>query len=115
MDDEKFRVELLKLLLHVAYADDHIHHVEFDIILGLARQWKVGENMIAELLASLVTRVLRMPPDLDLLRKRPQDILEAIHLLALADGRVAKDEQSMIDAISEILGTKLAPERRHSK
>lgn len=99
-----FDTELVKLLLQVAWADDTVHRRERMAILSLARSWHVPEPELAELITRLDQGTPLPQPNLQLLRTRPDDVLEAARALANADGEVSFDEQAMIEQITELLG-----------
>lgn len=99
-----FNTELVKLLLQVAWADDGVHRRERMAIVGLARSWHVSEPELAELVKRLDEGKPLPQPNLQLLRTRPDDVLEAARALANADGEVSVDEQSMLAQIKELLG-----------
>jgi uncharacterized tellurite resistance protein B-like protein len=103
-DDDRFHLELLKLLLHVAWSDDTIDPREARALLGAAQRWKVSA---AEL--ERIQRVLElgepMPaPNLGVLRQRPDEVLAKVRTLIATDTDIHFAEKEMIAEIRELLG-----------
>jgi uncharacterized tellurite resistance protein B-like protein len=104
--EDRFNIEVIKLLLQVAWVDREITNAERMIVLGLGRSWSVPE---AEL-HSLMDRFKAgggstLPePDLEVLRTRPDDVMEAARAMCVADGKLAEGEKVMLERISSRLG-----------
>ncbi len=101
--DPSFDTEVVKLLLQVAWADDEVTVAEQDMIFGLARSWFVPEQELAVLMKRLEQGQPLPQPNLQLLRTRADDVLEAARGLALSDGKVAGEESEMLKQIAELL------------
>jgi len=102
--DEQFNVEVLKLLLQVAWADDEVAERERALILGAARSWGVQEKTIASLMERLDTGEPLPSPNLSLLKTRPDEALEAARALVAADGKVTEEEKEMLEQIRQMIG-----------
>jgi hypothetical protein len=103
-NQDRFHLELLKLLLHVAWSDDEIDPREARLILGVARQWHIPAEDLA-LLESCLDLGQPMPaPDLGLLRTRPQDVLLAVRGVIGSDAQVRLPERESFAQIRELLG-----------
>ncbi len=101
--DPSFDTEVVKLLLQVAWADDEVSERERDMIVGLARSWFVPEPELTGLIHRLAQGQPLPQPNLQLLRTRPDDVLEAVRGLVLSDGKVAGEESEMLKQIAELL------------
>jgi acetoin utilization protein AcuB len=96
-------LEILKLLVQVAWADGEVDAEETDYILGLARKVGASEREMVELEHSL-SRDKRLPaPDFSLLRQDPEAVLRAVKGLVASDGFVVDDEEEVIEQIRELL------------
>src|SRR5688500_7440146 len=102
-DETRFQLELLKLLLQAACADDQVVRVEAEIVLGLARSWALPEQEIAPLRAAIEQGRGLPAPDLGLLRRRPREVLTAIEVLIRADGRLSGSEAQLLAQVETLL------------
>jgi uncharacterized tellurite resistance protein B-like protein len=101
---DRFHIELLKLLLHVAWSDDEIDPREARLILGVARQWQVPAAEL-ELLERCLDLGQPMPaPDLGLLRTHREDVLLAVRGIIGSDAQVRLAEKEVFAQIQELLG-----------
>jgi tellurite resistance protein len=101
--DDRFNLEVLKLLLQVAWSDLELDRREADLVLGIGRSWFVPEEEL-EVLEALLRAGGPLPaPDLAFLRTRKQEVLEAAQAIVLADGHFADDEEEMLQQIRELL------------
>jgi tellurite resistance protein len=103
-DDGAFNAEALKLLLQVAWANDELHPKEREFIEKLGKAWRVPEPVLEGLLAHLDQGKPLPPPDLTLLRTRPDRVLRAAEALVATDGVVDQDEEELLAEIRRILG-----------
>jgi uncharacterized tellurite resistance protein B-like protein len=102
--DVQFRLEIIKLLLQVAFADDDLDPSEAAMIIDLAKRWQLPEADITSL-AQVVTKRERLPPpNLAVLKARKAEVVQLARTLQYADGSVAPDEKDMIAQIEELLG-----------
>jgi len=105
--EEQFNVEVIKLLIQVAWQDEQVTDRERVVIQGLGRHWKVPEEEMKTLLEQLFSGKKLSPPDLGILRSQPEKVLSAASALASADGRMDEDEDALIREIASLLNVKL--------
>ena len=104
--EDRFNLEVLKLLARLAWADQSLSEQECHVIRGLGRSWAVPEGELHTLMERLTAGGGSLPePDLEVLRTRPDDVLEAARALSLADGKLAAGEKSLIESIRARLGS----------
>ena len=106
--DPAFGVELLKLLLQVAYADNALHPSETKMIMQLAKYWALPQDQVDEI-AQVMQAPAKLPaPNLAVLKKSPHHVLEGLRFVARADGGTSAEESDLIDEVETLLGIKLA-------
>jgi tellurite resistance protein len=103
--EDRFNTEVIKLLLQVAWSDRQLTHSEHLVIFGLGRSWNVPELELRALLEKLKAGGPMPEPDLEVLRSRPDEVLEAARALAASDGNFADSEKGLIERIKAMLGT----------
>ena len=74
-----------------------------DAIHSLGRSWLVPEPELARLQEQLKAGRDLPPPDLGLLRTRPDEALEAVQALIAVDGKLADSEKAMTQEIKSLL------------
>jgi tellurite resistance protein len=104
-DDERYNLELLKLLAQVAWGDDQLDPSEADAIYSLGRSWFVSETSLDSLRRQLKAGRLLPPPNIGALRADPETALEAVRALVLVDGRLSPAETDMVAQIKMLLAT----------
>jgi hypothetical protein len=97
--EDSFNTEVIKLLLQVAWSDRELTHAEHLVIFGLGRSWSVPELELQSLLTTLKAGGPLPEPDLEILRTRPDDVMDAIRALAVSDGSFADSEKVLIERI----------------
>ena len=102
--EDRFNLEVLKLLLQVAWADGEVEEREAMMILGLGRSWSVPEPELKELRARLEKGDPLPQPDMALLKSRADETIEAVRAMVFADGKLERDEDELIEEISSMLG-----------
>jgi hypothetical protein len=102
--DDRFNLELLRLLLHLAWADGAVAPQEVDMIFGLGRSWLVPEPELGRLHAALAAGEHPAEPDYALLRTRAEEALEAASALVLTDGKVHPAEAALLARVRTALG-----------
>ncbi len=102
--EDDFNIEVLKLLLQLAWSDERVAPEEVGLILGAARSWGVPEAEVGALKACLDGKELLPAPDLGLLRERPDAVFEAVRALIACDGHLQAAESEMLDELRIILG-----------
>lgn len=101
----RFYVEVVKLLLQVAWGDHRVDTSEALALLGLARSWGVSEAEAWALRERLTSGEPLPAPDLGLLRHAPDKVLEAARAFAMADGRVNEEEAALLEQVASMLGS----------
>jgi uncharacterized membrane protein YebE (DUF533 family) len=104
-NDDRFNLEVLKLMLQMAWSDGHIDMREVGTLLGAARSWGVPELELAALKKGLESNQAPPAPDLALLRDHPDEVFEAIRALMASDGKVDEAEQLLFEELRAILGS----------
>jgi uncharacterized tellurite resistance protein B-like protein len=102
--EDRFNIEVIKLLLQMAWSDRQLTHSEQLVVFGLGRSWSVPEKELQSLLEKLKAGGALPEPDLEVLRTRPDEVLEAVRALAASDGNFAEAEKDMIERIKQRLG-----------
>ncbi|HEX8819395.1 MAG TPA: TerB family tellurite resistance protein [Archangium sp.] len=103
-NDDRFYLELLKLLLHVAWSDDEIDPREARALLGAAQRWKVPRAELESLQRCLDLGEPMPAPNIGLLRQRPDEVLATVRTLIASDTDIHLSEKEMIVQIRELLG-----------
>jgi hypothetical protein len=98
--EDRFNIEVIKLLLQVAWVDRELTQAERLVILGLGRSWNVPEGELHTLMDKLKAGGTMPEPDLEVLRTRPDDVLEATRALCVSDGKLAEGEKALIERIA---------------
>jgi tellurite resistance protein len=106
--EDRFNIEVLKLLLQAAWVDRELSQAERLVIMGLGRSWSVPEGELHTLLDVLKAGGTMPEPDMEVLRTRPDDVLEAARALCVSDGQLAQGEKALLERITGLLG---APKR----
>jgi tellurite resistance protein len=102
--DDLFNVEVLKLMIQLAWSDGRLDARETGLILGLARSWSVPEPEFAALKKLLAHGGATPPaPDLALLRGRPDEVFEAVRALIASDGQLQAEEKELLEELRVIL------------
>lgn len=102
--ESRFYLEVLKLLLQVITSDDQIAPEELTHFSTVARRWNVPATEADALIERLKQGQPLPPPDMGLLRSRPQDVMEASRALVGIDQRIDAAELEMLVQIRELLG-----------
>ena len=102
-EEDRFGLEVLKLLAQLAWVDGQVEQRERLVVQGLGRSWSVPEKDLQALLDAL--QAGRPPePDLALLRPRAEEVLEAARALVAAEGREATEEKRLLEDLKQKLG-----------
>lgn len=105
-DEDRFNIEVIKLLMQVAWADGDVDDHEAQAILGLGRSWSVPEAELKELRERLTKGDPLPQPDMALLKTRADETIEAVRAIVFADGKLKRDEGQMVKQIAQMLGVK---------
>jgi uncharacterized tellurite resistance protein B-like protein len=98
-----FHIEVVKLLLQMAWSDDELDPEEREQIRGAAVKWGVPPADLQILLERLDQGEPLPVPNLKMLRKKPEAAIAAARRLMLADGKIAQGEAEMLAQIKEML------------
>ncbi|PTL81561.1 TerB family tellurite resistance protein [Vitiosangium sp. GDMCC 1.1324] len=101
--EDDFNIEVLKLMLQLAWSDGQIDQQEVGTILGAARSWGVPELEVATLKKALEGTATPPAPDLALLRDRADEVFEAARALIACDGQLRAAETEMLEELRIIL------------
>ena len=99
-----FALELVKLLLQVAWADHDVAPAEAEALESFARRSGLSQSEQQELSAMLHGRAPLSPPNLGLLKTRRTEVLRAVKELLLVDLEVAEEEEDLLGQIAALLG-----------
>ena len=102
-EDDRFNLEVVKLLLKVAWVDNEVDEREKQLILGAARSWSVPEPELKQLMARLEQGTPLPEPDLAVLKTKADDVMTAVRALVLADGKVKKEESALLKQLAASL------------
>lgn len=103
--DLELDTEALKLLVQVAWANDHVHAKERELLERLAKAWKVP-HVLESLLGQIDRKEPLAQPNLPLLRTRADKVLNAAQALIAVDGEVDEDEDAMLAELKTLLGVR---------
>lgn len=103
MSASTFRIEVLKLLLQVAWADHEIQPEEAQSIRDIARQYRLDDEQLAELERYLAGDEPLPAPNLGVLRDRKQEVMLAVQTLLLSDLQVVAEEREILAEIDAML------------
>lgn len=98
-----FALELVKLLVQVAWADHDVAPAEAEALLAFARRSGLNEAELGELSSMLKGRAPLAPPNLGLLKPRRTEVLRAVKDLLLSDLEVAEEEEDLLEQIAALL------------
>lgn len=101
--DGRFALELVKLLLQVAWADDDVAPAEADALLRYARSNHLPEDELTRLAACLAGQSPLPPPNLGFLRDHRREVMGAVKQLLTSDLHVAEEEEAILEQISALL------------
>jgi len=99
----QFALELVKLLLQVAWADDEVAREEADALLAFGRKQGLSEEQLALLDDCLAGRAPLPPPNIGLLKARRLEVLHAIKQLLVSDLQLPAAEEAILAQISALL------------
>lgn len=101
--DDQFNLEVLKLLLHVAWVDGSVDQREANMLLGLGRSWAVPEVSLQKLMEAVKAGKKPSEPNWEVLRQRSDEALQAARALVLADGKVMQEETALLKNVQAAL------------
>jgi uncharacterized tellurite resistance protein B-like protein len=98
-----FALELVKLLVQVAWADGDVAPAEAEALLAFGRRSGLAEEDLQALASMLTGRSPLAPPNLGLLKERRTDVLRAVKELLLSDLEIADEEEEVLEQIAALL------------
>jgi hypothetical protein len=101
-EDPALLGEAMKLLLQVAWANDHLHPKERELLVKLAAAWRVGP-LLEALFADLDRGAPLPPPNVALVRRRADKVMRAAEALVAADGEVDTEEDALLAELRTLL------------
>jgi uncharacterized tellurite resistance protein B-like protein len=99
-----FELEVVKLLLQVAWADNDVAPEEAEALMQRAREISLSEAHIQELATYLRGEAPLPLPNLGLLRTRRAEVLKHVKRMLEADLQVRDEESEILEQISTLLG-----------
>ena len=104
MSDERLNLEILGLLLQVAWADGAIEARESAHILERAKASGLDESVVQRLDACLRGEATLPPPDLGYLRSHKDQVMAAVERFVGGDDATDADTETLIDEVRALLG-----------
>ena len=101
--DPVLALELVKLLLQVAWADDDVQPAEKEALLAYAKRCALPADQLELLESCLAGRAPLPPPNLGYLKEHRVDVLRAVKALLLSDLHIAAEEEQILTQISALL------------
>jgi uncharacterized tellurite resistance protein B-like protein len=98
-----FAVELVRLLVQVAWADHDVAPAEAQALLAFARRQGLSDSELAALSDMLAGRTPLTAPNLGLLKAHRTDVLRAVKELVLSDLEVNADEEALLEQVAALL------------
>lgn len=103
-ESERLNLEILGLLLQVAWADEEVVAREAVAIMGRAHSLNVDEAHIELLEGCLRGEKTLPPPDMGFLRQHRDAALSAVRTLISGGEQISEEESAVIAEIEELLG-----------
>jgi len=98
-----FELEVIKLLLQVAWADEELAPEEASAMLSRARSMGLTDRHLGELETYLSGQQPLPPPNLALLKQRRVEVLKAVKTMLQSDLKVAPEEDEVLEQIALLL------------
>lgn len=105
MDAHLLKMETLKLLVQLAWADHEVSDKETVYILELAMKFEANKSELAELSAALQEGGKLPMPNLGLLRGHKEQVMTSIDEIIAIDDRIVEDERELRDMVADMLAT----------
>lgn len=102
-EENQVNLEILGLLLQVAWADEEVASQEAAAIIGRARKLDIGEEHVELLEACLRGEKTLPPPNMGFLRDHKDQALAAVRALVYVDGHKSDGEAEVLEQIEEML------------
>ena len=101
---DRLNLEILGLLLQVAWADEEVASGEATEIIGRARALDIGPDHLEVLEACLRGEQTLPPPDMGFLRLHRERALAAVRALIDVGNEIKPEESQVLEQIEEMLG-----------
>jgi uncharacterized membrane protein YebE (DUF533 family) len=102
--EERLNLEILKLLIQVAWADHEVAEDERRMLEERARVSGLGDEAVATLQRFLATEAKLPAPDFGFLRAHRDQAIAAAEKMVQSDDTVSASEQEVLVEIRELLG-----------
>ena len=102
-ETDRFNLEVLKLLMNVAWVDGSVDQREVNMLIGLGRSWTVPEAALQKIIEAVHAGKKPGEPDYELLKSRADDALMAARALVLTDNKVHVAESELLKKIASKL------------
>jgi len=96
-------LELIKMLMQVAWADLALSSKEIAVVLAAAKRWGVPEPEAIDLVTAIADRRSLPAPDLGMLREVKDEALACAKEVVGADGVVRPDEKEILEEMEKLL------------
>lgn len=103
-DSQEVNVEIVKLLLQVAWADDTLDDQERAAVATLCKQWGLPDETTAWLLQHLHLGKPLPQPNMGLLKAHRQAALQAAEWFIGVDGVIEDSEKDFVATVEQLLG-----------
>jgi DnaJ-domain-containing protein 1 len=97
-------LEVIKLLLQVAWADHEVQPAERSVLLSYAREHGMSMEELEELSRYVEGEAPLPPPNLGLLRQHKEQAMAVVCTLLGSDKRLKQDESEILAQLEEMLG-----------
>lgn len=102
VDGHALKIETLRLLVQLAWADDEVSENETEYILSLAKRFDATPEDLKEIQDALSGGKLPMP-NLGVLRGHHNAVMKVIDDIIAIDDRIVEDEEELRTMVAQIL------------
>ena len=103
VEGHTLKIETLKLLVQLAWADHEVSENESEYILSLAKKFEVSDDEIKDLKDALTVGGTPPMPNLGLLRGHYVLVMQSIDEIIAIDDRIVDDERELRDMVAQML------------
>ncbi len=103
VEGHELKIETLKLLVQLAWADHEVSDKESEYILSLASKFEATAEEIRELEDALREGGKLPMPNLGLLRGHYDQVMKSIDEIIAIDDRIVDDEKELRDMVAQML------------
>lgn len=105
LEQERLNLEIVKLLMQVAWADSELADEEVAHIAEVARSGGLGDKAVAAVESLLRGDSKLPPPDLGFLRKHADVALAAAERMVRSEDGASDDDAAIVEQIRQLLQT----------